>query len=63
MTLIKFRKFLKFYTMEIWNFQMSNFEIQFYKLTIILYLNDFDKILKIFEILYYGNMEFSNVKF
>ena len=28
-----------------------------------LYLNDFDEFLKIFEILYYENMEFSDVKF
>ena len=28
-----------------------------------LYLNDFNEFLKIFEILYYKNMEFSNLKF
>ena len=31
--------------------------------TNILYLNDFDKFLKNFHILYYGNIEFSDVKF
>ena len=31
--------------------------------TNILYLNDFDKFSKIFEILYYKNMEFSDVNF
>ena len=62
MTLINFRKFLKLYTMKIWNFSDVNFSKLIF-LTNILYLNDFDKFSKIFKTLYYENMEFFKCQF